>query len=87
MTNSPVARPKVTLYTRAGCCLCEDAKRVLSDARRRADFDYQELDIDLDPELRRRYNDEVPVIAINQVKAFKYKVTRDEFLKKLAARA
>jgi glutaredoxin len=77
----------VTLYTRAGCCLCEDAKRVLSDARRRADFDYEELDIDLDPELRRRYNDEVPVIAINQVKAFKYKVTRDEFLKKLAARA
>jgi glutaredoxin len=77
----------VTLYTRAGCCLCDDAKRVLSDARRRADFDYQELDIDLDPELRRRYNDEVPVIAINQVKAFKYKVTRDEFLKKLAARA
>jgi len=87
VTNSPVARPKVTLYTRAGCCLCDDAKRVLSDARRRADFDYQELDIDLDPELRRRYNDEVPVIAINQVKAFKYKVTRDEFLKKLAARA
>ena len=87
MTNSPIARPKVTLYTRAGCCLCDDAKRVLSDARRRADFDYEELDIDRDPELRRRYNDEVPVIAINQVKAFKYKVTRDEFLKKLAARA
>jgi len=82
-----MARPKVTLYTRAGCCLCDDAKRVLSDARRRADFDYEELDIDRDPELRRQYNDEVPVIAINQVKAFKYKVTRDEFLKKLAARA
>jgi glutaredoxin len=82
-----VAKPKVTLYTRAGCCLCDDAKRVLSDARRRADFDYEELDIDLDPELRRQYNDEVPVIAINRVKAFKYKVTRDEFLKKLAARA
>ena len=78
---------RVTLYARAGCCLCDDARRVLSDARRRADFDYEELDIDLDPELRRQYNDEVPVIAINQVKAFKYKVTRDEFLKKLAARA
>ncbi len=82
-----MARPKVTLYTRTGCCLCDDAKQVLSDARRRADFDYEEFDIDLDPELFRRYNDEVPVIAINQVKAFKYKVTRDEFLKKLAARA
>ena len=79
--------PRVTLYTRAGCCLCDQAKQVLAEARRRADFDLEELDIDLDPELRRRYNDEVPVIAINQVKAFKYKVNRDEFLKKLAARA
>jgi glutaredoxin len=80
-------KPRVTLYTRQGCCLCDDAKKVLLDARRRADFDYEEFDIDLDPELLRRYNDEVPVIAINQVKAFKYKVDRDEFLKKLAARA
>ena len=80
-------KPRVTLYTRAGCCLCDEAKQVLAEARRRADFEYEELDIDLDPELRRLYNDEVPVIAINQVKAFKYKVNRDEFLKKLAARA
>ena len=80
-------KPRVTLYTRAGCCLCDEAKKVLAEARRQADFDFEELDIDLDPELRRRYNDEVPVVAINQVKAFKYHVTRDEFLKKLAARA
>ena len=80
-------KPRVTLYTRAGCCLCDEAKKVLAEARRRADFDYEELDIDLDPKPRRLYNDEVPVIAINQVKAFKYKVNRDEFLKKLAARA
>jgi glutaredoxin len=79
-------KPQVTLYTRAGCCLCDEAKKVLGEARRRADFDYQELDIDLDPELRRRYDEEVPVVAINQVKVFKYKVDRDEFLKKLAAR-
>lgn len=79
--------PKVTLYTRAGCCLCDDAKRVLQQARQRAAFDYEELDIDADPELRRLYNGEVPVIAINRVKAFKYKVDMKEFLKKLAARA
>jgi glutaredoxin len=80
-------KPRVTLYTRAGCCLCDDAKRVLFEGRRRADFDYQEFDIDGDPALQRLYNDEVPVIAINSVKAFKYKVDLDEFLKKLAARA
>ena len=79
-------KPLVTLYTRKGCCLCDDAKRVLQDARRRADFDYEELDIDHDPELLRLYNEEVPVIAIDRVKAFKYKVEIREFLKKLAAR-
>jgi len=79
-------KPLVTLYTRAGCCLCEEAKQVLIEARRRADFDFEERDIDGDPELRRRYNEEVPVIAINHAKAFKYRVRLDEFLKKLAAR-
>jgi glutaredoxin len=79
-------RPKVTLYTRAGCCLCDDAKRVLMEARGRARFDYEEVDIDGDAELARRYNDEVPVIAINGAKAFKYRLDMREFLKKLAAR-
>ena len=79
-------KPIVTLYTRAGCCLCDDAKRVLLEARRRADFDYEEFDIDADPELRGLYNDEVPVIAINRLKAFKDRVDMKEFLKKLAAR-
>ena len=79
--------PRVTLYTRAGCCLCDDAKLVLQQARRRTPFDFEEFDIDTDPELRRLYNDEVPVISINGVKAFKYKVDMKELLKKLAARA
>jgi len=81
------SKPLVALYTRKGCCLCDDAKAVILAARSRAVFDYQEFDIDLDQELRRRYNDEVPVIEINHVKAFKYRVDMQEFLKKLAARA
>jgi glutaredoxin len=80
-------RPKVTLYTRAGCCLCDDAKHVLAAARKQAGFDLEEVDIDANPELRRLYNDEVPVIAINGRKAFKYKVSEPELLKKLEARA
>jgi glutaredoxin len=79
-------KPLVTLYTRAGCHLCEEAKRAIEAARGRADFDYEEVDIDRDAELRRRYNDEVPVIAINGVKAFKYRVEAKELLKKLEAR-
>ena len=79
--------PRVTLYTRAGCCLCEEAKHVLAEARRRATFEYEERDIDADPDLLSRYHEEVPVIAINGVKAFKYRVDMKEFLRKLAGRA
>ena len=80
-------KPLVTLYTRAGCCLCDDAKQVIEAARAHADFDYREIDIDADPDLMRLYHDEVPVIAINRVKAFKYRVKMNDFLKKLEARA
>jgi glutaredoxin len=81
-----VSRAVVTLYTRAGCHLCDDAKQVILAARSRADFDYEERDIDAAPELFRLYNEEVPVIAIDGRKAFKYRLDMDEFLKRLKAR-
>jgi glutaredoxin len=76
----------VTLYTRAGCHLCDEAKQVIVAARAHAEFDYEELDIDADAELLRLYNEEVPVIAIDRRKAFKYRLTMNELLKRLAAR-
>ena len=79
-------KPKVTLYTRAGCCLCDDAKHAIAALHGKAEFDYEEIDIDSDPELRARYNDEVPVIAIDGRKAFKYRIDPKKFLKKLASR-
>ncbi len=78
--------PLVTLYTRSGCHLCDDAKKVILAARARIQFDYEELDIDADPELLRLYNEEVPVIAIDRRKAFKYRVDMNDFLKRLARR-
>ena len=79
-------RRRVTLYTRAGCHLCEEARKALDGARAREPFDLEILDIDGDPELRRLYDYEVPVIAIDGVKAFKYRVSEAELLKKLRAR-
>jgi glutaredoxin len=78
---------KVTVYTRSGCHLCDEAKHVIESVRQRAAFDYEEFDIDSDPQLRKLYNEEVPVIAIDGKKAFKYRVTPAELLKKLAARS
>jgi glutaredoxin len=76
----------VTLYTRAGCCLCDNARRVLREARQSAEFDYEERDIDCDPELLRRYNEAVPVVAIDGVDVFRYGVDLREFLTRLGRR-
>ena len=78
---------RVTVYTRSGCHLCDEAKQVIESVRRRATFDYEEFDIDSDPRLRQLYNEEVPVVAIDGKKAFKYRVTPAELLKILAARS
>ena len=74
---------RVTLYTRAGCCLCDDVKTVLAEARRELAFHYEEIDIDTDVSLRSLYNDQVPVVTIDGVKAFKYRVDPRQLLRKL----
>ncbi len=76
----------VTLYTRRGCHLCDEAKAVIQAAGRKVNFSYQEFDIDADPALCRLYDVEVPVIAIDGRKAFKYRLTEQELLRKLEAR-
>lgn len=78
--------PEVTLFTRRGCHLCDEVKAVLDRARRKADFSLREVDIDSDPALVAEYNDQVPVVAIDGRKAFKYHLKEDEFLKVLQAR-
>lgn len=65
---------KVTLYTRVGCHLCDDAKEVLEAVRRERPFELDVVDIDTDPALVALYTDEVPVITIAGRKAFKYRV-------------
>lgn len=74
---------RVTFYTRCGCCLCDGAREVLLAARKRAAFDLEEIDIDRDLALRARYNDEVPVIAINGRDAFHHRLSLEEFLKQI----
>jgi glutaredoxin len=53
-----------TVYTRAQCCCCHQALDLLKEYRARYGFQIEEVDIDADPELRARYNTEVPVVAV-----------------------
>jgi glutaredoxin len=77
---------EVLVYSRKGCHLCETVKETLIQVQVEANFQWREVDIDSDPELRRKYNDEVPVVFIDGRKAFKYHMNRAEFLRVLAAR-
>ena len=52
----------------------------------KADFQWREVDIDIDPQLRQKYNDEVPVVFIDGRKAFKYRVDGRQFLRALAGK-
>ncbi len=71
----------VTFYTRKGCHLCDVAKDEIERLRGEADFALEFVDIDADEDLRRKFNDEVPVIFINGRKAFKYRVDARRFLR------
>ena len=58
------APPPVTLYTRADCPLCEEARGLLDALAGELGFAVEPVDIDADRELRARYNYAVPVIAL-----------------------
>jgi glutaredoxin len=73
----------VTLYTRRGCHLCDDAKAVLDAVREAHPFELDVVDIDTDPALVARYTHEVPVIAVDGRKAFKYRLTAAELVERL----
>jgi glutaredoxin len=75
----------VLVYTRKGCHLCEIVKESLVKLERRGLFRWQEVDVDGDEQLRRRFTDEVPVVFIDGRKAFKYRMDEREFLRKLAS--
>ena len=75
----------VVVYSRKGCHLCEVVKESLSKLSRHGGFTWHEIDVDADTELRRQFNDEVPVVFIDGRKAFKYRMDEQEFLRKLAS--
>jgi glutaredoxin len=54
----------ITLYTRDGCHLCDDAKAAISPLLAEFGATLREVDIDDNPLLRERYTDDVPVIFV-----------------------
>ena len=64
----------VTIYSRLGCHLCNDAENVLESLREELNFEIEVIDIDEDAELIKLYSDQVPVIHIDGIHHDFYKV-------------
>ncbi len=56
----------VTLYSRPGCHLCDEARTALLQLRNEGvDFELEEIDIETDDELHRAYLERIPVVAVD----------------------
>jgi len=75
---------QILIYTRRGCCLCEEMKKVVHEVAKRYPLSVEEVDVDGSPDLRQEYTHQVPVLFINGRKAFKYRVTARELVARLA---
>jgi len=60
-----VSEPRVTLYTRPGCHLCDEARVLIEQVCAQLGESYAEVSIDADPELERRFGHEVPVTFVD----------------------
>jgi hypothetical protein len=74
---------EVTLFGRAGCCLCDEARDVLLRVRDQRPFILRERDIDDDEALLRAYLERIPVVTIDGVEAFQFFVDESEMLRRL----
>ena len=72
--------PRVIIYSRKNCHLCEVAKEVVESARNEAEFELEVVFIDGNPELEKLYGEEVPVTMINGKRHDYFRVDRARFI-------
>lgn len=75
---------ELVLYTAPGCCLCEEARAVLTPIARGSGFALKVVDISLDPVLEQRYRQRIPVGEIEGRVVFKYHVDFDRLQRLIA---
>jgi glutaredoxin len=74
---------EVTLYTRPGCHLCEEAKKAILPVLREFGAVLREVNIEGDAVLEERYGLDIPVIFIGAHKAAKHRVDINQFRRRL----
>jgi len=63
--TAPTGAPRITLYTRPGCHLCDDARAVIEGVCAELGESFEEVDISADDELEDRFGEDVPVTFVD----------------------
>jgi len=77
----------VVIYSRPGCHLCDEAKQTIEAAQCLGEYTLEEINIESDPDLLRRYQFDIPVITINGVEAFRHRLTSEAFRERLVTKS
>lgn len=77
--------PRVTVYTRQGCHLCEQAEAVVAAVCEELGERFVFIDIDQDEDLQARYTAEVPVTLVDGAQHDFWKVDADRLRAALSA--
>jgi len=75
---------ELIIYTRNDCPLCHEMEAVIAAELPKFDAHIKRIEIDGDPALEARFGTEVPVLFVNDRKAFKYRCTPAELRQRLA---
>lgn len=67
----------VTLYSKPGCHLCDDARAALMDVLRMHPFQLDEVNIERQAELMAEYGARIPVVLFNGKYLFEDEVDKD----------
>jgi glutaredoxin len=70
--------PRVRLYSRPGCHLCDEARATIQGVRRRRSFDFDEVDVSTDDALELEYGIRIPVVLVDGVERFELSVDAAE---------
>jgi glutaredoxin len=76
----------VTLYSRPGCHLCDEAREALERVRAQAPFTVDEINIETDDALHARYLERIPVIALDGDELFDFWVDETALLRRILYR-
>ncbi len=72
-------KARVIVYSRPGCHLCDEAKAAIEKSNCSDHYTLEEVNIESDNELLRKYKYDIPVITIDGEEAFRHRVDPNEF--------